>query len=110
MRRLLRLFIFLPLLLIAQGGFCGIADQDPQKGQKSKQIPQEEEHEPNLDGVVEVSFKIDNVGKVQILNINSTSPQLADYVIKKLGKIQLEQGNSQVGKVIRYRFVFKKQA
>ncbi len=64
----------------------------------------------NLDGVVEVSFKIDGSGKVQILNIVSTSPQLSDYVIKKLDKIQLDQNNTQIGKVIKYRFVFKKQA
>lgn len=69
-----------------------------------------DEQEPNLDGVVEVSFKIDNAGKVQIINMNSTSPQLAEYVIKKLSRIQLEQSDSQVGKIIRYRFVFKKQA
>lgn len=70
----------------------------------------EDQEEPNMDGVVEVSFKIDSEGKVQIINMNSTSPQLAEYVIKKLNKIQLQQGDSQVGKIIRYRFVFKKQA
>lgn len=83
---------------------------DPQKlpgDQVDKNQPKEQE--PNLDGVVEVSFKLDNQGKVQILNINSTSPQLADYVIKKLNKIQLENSNSELGKIIKYRFVFKKQ-
>lgn len=63
-----------------------------------------------LEGTVEVSFKIDGAGKVEILNINATSPQLADYVIKKLKKIQLEKGDPQIGQVIKYRFVFKKQA
>ena len=82
--------------------------QDRSKRVIEKNVP--EDQEPNLDGVVEVSFKIDQLGKVQILNINSTSPQLSEYVIKKLSKIQLEEGNSQVGKVIKYRFVFKKQA
>lgn len=82
--------------------------QDRNKRVIEKNVP--EDQEPNLDGVVEVSFKIDQLGKVQILNINSTSPQLSEYVIKKLSKIQLEEGNSQVGKVIKYRFVFKKQA
>ncbi len=72
--------------------------------------PPKEDPEPNLDGLVEVSFKIDADGKVQIQTINSTSPQLADYVIKKLGKVKLEQGSSQAGKVIKYSFVFKKQA
>jgi plastocyanin domain-containing protein len=80
------------------------------KRSQKENTKEEEQDEPNMDGVVEVSFKIDNEGKVQILNMNSTSPQLAEYVIKKLNKIQLQQGDSQVGKIIRYRFVFKKQA
>lgn len=65
--------------------------------------------QPNLDGVVEVSFTIDNQGKVQIVNINSTNPQLAEYVIKKLGKVKLTDGPSEPGKVVKYSFVFKKQ-
>ncbi len=78
--------------------------------QKTQSKPKEES-EPNLDGLVEVSFKIDDTGKIQILNINSTSPQLTDFVIKKLGKVKLDQGtNPQKGKVIKYSFVFKKQA
>lgn len=74
------------------------------------QVPGETSQQPNMDGVVEVSFKIDNQGKAEILNINATSPKLADYVLKKLAKIQLEKSNDQSGKVIKYRFVFKKQA
>jgi len=99
-------------LLLTLAGFGWTADHEPPQnipGPQQKQLGNTDP-EPNLDGVVEVSFKIDNLGKVQILNINSTSPQLSDYVIKKLGKIQLEEGNTQVGKVIKYRFVFKKQA
>lgn len=78
--------------------------------QKQPLINTKDDPEPRIDGVVEVSFKIDSEGKIQILNINSTSPQLADYVIKKLSKVKLEQGSSQTGKVIKYSFVFKKQA
>ncbi|MFN8777376.1 MAG: energy transducer TonB [Flavobacteriales bacterium] len=62
-----------------------------------------------LEGTVEVSFRIDAKGHVEILNLASTSPQLADYVIKKLSRIQLEKGDPQVGQIIKYRFVFKKQ-
>ena len=51
--------------------------------QKEPQVVKSKE----LEGTVEVSFKIDGAGKVEILNINATSPQLADYVIKKLKKI-----------------------
>jgi len=65
---------------------------------------------PNLDGLVEVSFRVDGQGKVQIVGINSTSPQLADYVIKKLEKVRLEQGSTEAGKIIKYSFVFKRQA
>jgi hypothetical protein len=63
-----------------------------------------------LEGTVEVSFKIDNGGKVQILEMNATSQALADYVIKKLNKIQLEKSDYNSGQIIKYRFVFKKQA
>lgn len=90
--------------------WAGAQSTVQKKGRPTEEKQITEDQEPNLDGVVEVSFKIDQLGKVQILNINSTSPQLSEYVIKKLAKIQLEEGNSQIGKVIKYRFVFKKQA
>lgn len=71
---------------------------------------QKPQSEKELEGTVEVSFRIDMAGKVEILSINASSPQLADYVIKKLNKIKLEKGDPQIGQVIKYRFVFKKQA
>lgn len=66
--------------------------------------------QPNLDGLVEVSFKIDAAGKIQIVHINSTSAQLTEYVVNKLSKIKLSNDTAPDGKVITYRFVFKKQA
>ena len=69
-----------------------------------------EMQQPNLDGLVEVSFKIDAAGKIQIVHINSTSPQLTEYVVNKLSKIKLSNETAPDGKVITYRFVFKKQA
>lgn len=111
MKRLLHIAFFLALFIPTGAIAMRIQPGIPQKGKpevKSEQGPKD--RGPNLDGIVEVSFKIDNSGKVQVLNINSTSPQLSDYVMKKLGKIQLEEGNTQAGKVIKYRFVFKKQA
>jgi selenocysteine lyase/cysteine desulfurase len=69
-----------------------------------------EMQQPNLDGLVEVSFKIDAAGKIQIVHINSTSPQLTEYVVNKLSKIKLSNDTASDGKVITYRFVFKKQA
>lgn len=66
--------------------------------------------QPNMDGLVEVSFKIDETGRIQIVHINSTSTQLTEYVVKKLTKIKLDTESGSEGKVITYRFVFKKQA
>jgi hypothetical protein len=105
---------FLTVSLLVAGLLCApsfsvyMRSQSAVKPNKTEIISDQEVK--NLDGVVEVSFKIDGSGKVQILNIVSTSPQLSDYVIKKLDKIQLDQNNTEIGKVIKYRFVFKKQA
>jgi len=75
-----------------------------------KSPPKAEQHQPNMDGLVEVSFKIDASGKIQIIHINSTSPQLTEYVVNKLSKIKSSSDAAPDGKVITYRFVFKKQA
>lgn len=67
--------------------------------------------EKNLEGTVEVSFSINPDGKVNIVEITATSQELADYVVKKLNKVQVDKKDtSQIGKIIKYRFVFKKQA
>ncbi|MFM7730764.1 MAG: hypothetical protein ACKO6L_06980 [Flavobacteriales bacterium] len=99
---MIRRFLFCILICFACS--CDAAAQRPPVNQRTVQDG------PNLDGVVEVSFKINAEGKVQILDLNSTSQQLSDYVLKKLSTVKLEPGDSQHGKVIRYRFVFKKQA
>jgi outer membrane biosynthesis protein TonB len=64
----------------------------------------------NMEGTVEVSFRINNDGKLNILNIKSSNPDLIDYVVKKLKKIQLDKADENTGQTIKYRFVFKKQA
>lgn len=69
----------------------------------------QEESIKHLEGTVEVSFKIDMNGKLDIVSINATDPKLGEYVINKLKKINLEKGDPQIGQVIKYRFVFKKQ-
>jgi hypothetical protein len=75
--------------------------------QTSKTI--QEESIKHLEGTVEVSFKVDMNGKLDIVSINATDPKLGEYVINKLKKIKLEKGDPQIGQVIKYRFVFKKQ-
>jgi len=66
--------------------------------------------ELNTDGFVEVSLKIDRDGRIEVISIQSSNEQLADYVLKKLAQTKLSPGSSEPGKVVKYRFVFKKQA
>jgi hypothetical protein len=108
------LICILPLLvsvLLGTATVCASQTEAAKSTQKpiGSQITQDEAVK-QLDGTVEVSFKIDGSGKVQIVNMNATNPQLADYVIKKLSKIQLDRTSGPEGKIITYRFVFKKQA
>ncbi|MDP4828281.1 MAG: hypothetical protein NWR73_11370 [Flavobacteriales bacterium] len=68
------------------------------------------QNQTTSEGTVEVSFKIDDSGKVRVLSIESTSPDLMQYVLTKLEKIQLDSLEKNDGQTIRYRFVFKPQA
>lgn len=63
-----------------------------------------------LQGEVEVSFKIDGDGKANILSIESENPELVDYIKLKLNKIQLEKDDINIDEIITYRFIFKKEA
>lgn len=103
-----RLIIPFAGLLLAP--FAGAGGVQPGGRQPARAQTTEQAAPNGMEGTVEVSFRIDATGKVQILNIAATSPQLADYVIKKLNRIQLQKGDPQTGQVIKYRFVFKKQA
>lgn len=64
---------------------------------------------PTLEGTVEVSFKIQEDGKVEIVNIQANNPELIKYVVQKLKKIELDPGDQEIGKTVKYRFFFKKQ-
>ena len=104
--RMLRLFFTLVISNVAS--VATIAAVRAESGYILEQ--KKEPDQPNMDGLVEVSFKVDATGKIQIVHINSTSPQLTEYVVKKLSKIKLDNNTGSNGKVITYRFVFKKQA
>ena len=63
-----------------------------------------------MQGTVEVRFKIDKQGRVDIVHIESSNPELIEYVVKKLNQIKLKEGQGYSGQTIRYKFVFKKEA
>ncbi len=94
---------FLALAVLSSLGFLSL----PVLAQSNKVV--QDESIKHLEGTVEVSFKIDMTGKLDIVSINATDPKLGEYVINKLKKIKLEKGDPQIGQVIKYRFVFKKQ-
>jgi hypothetical protein len=101
-------FVFLFLAMSASLVLCFSpcsAYSSAHKGFQDTQLDQESNAR-----TVEVSFRIKDDGKVEIINIESNDPQLIDYVVKKLKKIQLKNGQGSKGEVIRYRFVFKEQA
>ena len=94
---------FFALAVLGSLGFLSL----PVLAQSNKVV--QDESIKHLEGTVEVSFKIDMNGKLDIVSINATDPKLGEYVINKLKKIKLEKGDPQIGQVIKYRFVFKKQ-
>ncbi|MFN6379590.1 MAG: hypothetical protein ACK4WD_09955 [Flavobacteriales bacterium] len=106
MVNLLRLNILSSVLVLSVFIFPGFSSL-PTWAQSNKVV--QDESIKDLEGTVEVSFKIDMNGKLDIVSINATDPKLGEYVINKLKKIKLEKGDPQIGQVIKYRFVFKKQ-
>lgn len=58
-------------------------------------------------GKIDVSFSIDHAGKINVLNSNSLSPYLIDFVQKKLDGQQLDNINYIPGKTYAVRFSFE---
>ncbi len=78
-------------------------DKTPQKSSTEASSQNE------LHGEVEVSFKIGNDGKADILSIESENPDLVEYVRLKLNKIHLQKDDINIDEIITYRFIFKKE-
>lgn len=62
-----------------------------------------------LVGTVEVSFKITEEGKADIISIKSNNPALIKYIKTKLNKINLEKDDFNIDEVITYKLVFGEQ-
>jgi outer membrane biosynthesis protein TonB len=114
-----RSLILTLVFLLSLGGSTFASGDEPEKSIKSTETIKKmvDKHMvypifqiQSMEGTVEVSFKINDDGEVNILNIKSSNPDLIDYVVKKLKKIKLEESDDGSGQTIKYRFVFKKQA
>lgn len=119
-----RLFQFVVLLLAAlsltccEARACDSGGNGDQKGTQvqtthkdSIQPPTQVIQAPDrLKGIVEVSFRIDTEGKVDILGIQSNNPELIKYVVARLESVKFDPKEYVPGKTINYRFSFGKQA
>ena len=110
MQTFLKYLFFVLVAFLLSGQAIALSHLPQKKGDPQKEEQADDAAVKQLEGTVEVSFKIDGQGRVQIVSMNATNDQLAEYVIRKLNKIKLEKGDPQQGKIIKYRFVFKKQA
>lgn len=68
-----------------------------------------EQEGKEMQGTVDVSFQINEKGKIKVVNIESSNTELMDYVLEKLNKIKLDNARTEEGQTIRYKFVFKQQ-
>jgi hypothetical protein len=95
-----------------QGGPNKQSSRDTSKTQVAKDSIQvvKPQKSRTLQGVVEVSFRIDESGEVDIVNITADNSELIEYVLQKFKKIKLDPANYKTGKTIKYKFEFKKQA
>lgn len=109
---------FLALVLCQCEAYAGHEGVQKGQGQQvtetakdSTQTPTQFLQTPDrLKGIVEVSFRIDTEGKVDILEIKSNNPELIKYVAARLERIRLNPDEYQPGKTINYRFSFGLQA
>lgn len=93
------------------GGQKGQSQQVEEAAKDSTQTPTQFINTPDrLKGIVEVSFRIDTDGKVDIQEIKSNNPELIKYVAARLERIKLNPEEYQPGKTINYRFSFGRQA
>jgi hypothetical protein len=99
------------MLISATGSFAKTANTDnPTKVEKllKKMIafPDFAKKE-KMEGIVLVSFTVNNDGTLSVNLTNESSESLKEYVLDKLSQIKLKPGNSEAGKTYNVKFEFK---
>lgn len=64
----------------------------------------------HMDGAVLVSFVVDIEGRLKIVDAEGTNPDLRDYVLRQLEKVDIGDNPSGTWKIERRRFVFRPEA
>ena len=65
--------------------------------------------EGDMCGDVSVSFTVTNKGKIDVLKIDSSNPDLIPFVMRRLDKVALPLNDSTIGTTKSYIFTFKKE-
>lgn len=60
-------------------------------------------------GTVVVAFAVDVQGHLIVKHASSENERLRDYVVRKLGKVQVEANPTGLWKITRMRFTFRPQ-
>lgn len=68
------------------------------------------DREHDMTGVVEVTFVVDTEGRIEVLSATSDNDVLCDYVVRKLGKVDIGDNPSGTWKTSHVRFVFRPEA
>ena len=63
--------------------------------------------EKGLEGFVLISFDYDELGRLRVIEANSNSVELKDYVVKRLLELDLCSHARKPGKVYNMRFDFR---
>lgn len=87
----------------------GVQDTVTTKADSATVAPIQPQTNIPTQGVIEVSFKIDKNGEVEVTSINSDNPELIGYIMDRLKKIKLDPAIYHTGQVIKYKFDFNKQ-
>ncbi|MBS1582169.1 MAG: hypothetical protein JST66_08235 [Bacteroidetes bacterium] len=64
----------------------------------------------DMTGVVNVSFVVNAAGRIEVLSATSDNEALCEYVVRKLGKVDIGDNPSGTWKTSHVRFVFRPEA
>lgn len=64
----------------------------------------------DMTGVVNVSFVVNAEGRIEVLSATSDNEALCEYVVRKLGKVDIGDNPSGTWKTSHVRFVFRPEA
>ena len=94
-------------------GISNVQAQNPNNSQLKKKINTYMSFpllaEDEMIGEVAVSFNVTNKGKINVLKIDSSNPDLIPFVMRRLDKVVIPLNDATIGTTQSYIFNFKKE-